>query len=78
MRFHNLRTLRDGEPGPEASVNKLFWSNWHRELGNLAMDVQGMGATIDDAPLRGAYENAAHWRDHYHRSIAGERASRAA
>ena len=37
--------LHDGEPGPEASVNKLFWSNWHRELGNLAMDVQGMGAT---------------------------------
>jgi alkylation response protein AidB-like acyl-CoA dehydrogenase len=52
MRFHNLRTLHEGEPGPEASVNKLFWSNWHRELGNLAMDVQGMGATMHEAPLQ--------------------------
>ena len=33
---------------------------------------------LDDAPLRGAYENAAQWRDHYHRYVAGERASRAA
>jgi alkylation response protein AidB-like acyl-CoA dehydrogenase len=52
MRFHNLRTLRDGEPGPEASVNKLFWSHWHRDLGELAMDVLGMGATLDDALLQ--------------------------
>jgi len=52
MRFHNLRTLRDGEPGPEASVNKLFWSGWHRALGELAMDVLGMGATLDDALLQ--------------------------
>ena len=52
MRFHNLRTLRDGEPGPEASVNKLFWSEWHRDLGQLAMDVLGMGATLDDALLQ--------------------------
>ncbi|TMK89388.1 MAG: acyl-CoA dehydrogenase [Actinobacteria bacterium] len=52
MRFHNLRTLRDGEPGPEASVNKVFWSEWHRELGELAMDVLGMGATLKDAPLQ--------------------------
>jgi alkylation response protein AidB-like acyl-CoA dehydrogenase len=52
MRFHNLRTLRDGEPGPEASVNKLFWSEWHRSLGELAMDVLGMGATLQDAPLQ--------------------------
>ena len=52
MRFHNLRTLHEGEPGPEASINKLFWSLWHRELGNLAMDVQGMGATRHEAPLQ--------------------------
>jgi alkylation response protein AidB-like acyl-CoA dehydrogenase len=33
-------------------VNKLFWSTWHAELGSLAMDVLGMGATLQDAPLQ--------------------------
>jgi REP element-mobilizing transposase RayT len=34
--------------------------------------------TLDEAPLRGAYENAARWRDHYYHYVAGARASRAA
>jgi alkylation response protein AidB-like acyl-CoA dehydrogenase len=49
LRFNALRTLHsiaDGEPGPEASISKLQWATWHRALGNLAMDVQGMDATI--------------------------------
>ncbi len=29
------------------SVSKLLWANWHRELGEIAMDVQGMaGLTL--------------------------------
>ncbi|GLZ31763.1 acyl-CoA dehydrogenase [Lentzea sp. NBRC 105346] len=40
MRSHALRTLGE-EPGPEASVTKLFWSGWHRRLGELAMEVLG-------------------------------------
>ena len=24
-----------GVPGPEASISKLFWGTWHRDLGNL-------------------------------------------
>ena len=40
MRAHSLRTLRsDGKMRPETMVNKLFWSHWHRDLGELAMDV---------------------------------------
>lgn len=34
----------DGEPprtGAEASIAKLFWSTWHRQLGELAVDVLG-------------------------------------
>jgi len=31
------------------SVSKLLWANWHRELGEIAMDVQGMaGLTLDN------------------------------
>jgi alkylation response protein AidB-like acyl-CoA dehydrogenase len=44
MRLHALRTLalaRDGQLPREAMISKLYWSNWHRALGELAMDVLG-------------------------------------
>ncbi|WP_029136430.1 acyl-CoA dehydrogenase family protein [Nakamurella lactea] len=36
-----LRSAGDGTPGLEASVSKLQWANWHRDLGELAIDVAG-------------------------------------
>ena len=33
--------IHGGTPGPEASVGKLLWSTWHRELGELEMDLMG-------------------------------------
>ena len=51
LRYNALRTLHsmaDGEPGPEASISKLAWATWHRALGELAMDVSGMQATLAD------------------------------
>jgi len=48
LRFNALRTLTAVEPGPEASVSKLHWATWHRALGELAMDVQGISATVVD------------------------------
>lgn len=48
MRFSGLRLLATlaahSEPGPEASVAKLFWSEYHRRFGELALDVLGAGA----------------------------------
>ncbi|WP_116202404.1 acyl-CoA dehydrogenase family protein [Amycolatopsis circi] len=47
LRVHALRTLsayQAGSRGPEASVSKLLWARWHRELGELAMDVRGGSA----------------------------------
>ncbi|WP_314615076.1 acyl-CoA dehydrogenase family protein [Streptomyces stackebrandtii] len=44
IRFNALRMLGGvaaGAPGPEASIGKIFWATWHRELGELAMDVCG-------------------------------------
>ncbi|GAB2758824.1 acyl-CoA dehydrogenase family protein [Nocardioides pakistanensis] len=50
MRLNALRTL-SGEQGPEASIAKLFWGTWHRELGELAMEVLGPeGLTAQAAP----------------------------
>lgn len=45
MRAHALRTLGDADPG-QASVAKLLWANWHRDLGQLAMDVQGSSSLV--------------------------------
>jgi alkylation response protein AidB-like acyl-CoA dehydrogenase len=48
MRAYALDTL--GEPaasGAEASVLKVLWSRWHRDLGELAMDVRGATSMMD-------------------------------
>jgi alkylation response protein AidB-like acyl-CoA dehydrogenase len=45
MRLNALRTLSGaerGQLGREALISKLFWSTWHKELGNLAMNVLGL------------------------------------
>ncbi len=45
MRFSGLRTLAQvaagRPPGPEASVAKLFWSEYHKRLGEIAMSIEG-------------------------------------
>ncbi|HEY8040291.1 MAG TPA: acyl-CoA dehydrogenase family protein [Polyangiaceae bacterium] len=49
MRAHALRTLslmQSGELGRASMVSKLYWSTWHRALGELAMDVLGADAAI--------------------------------
>jgi alkylation response protein AidB-like acyl-CoA dehydrogenase len=46
MRAHAIRTLSRTDPGYEASVSKLVWANWHRDLGELAMDVLGAPGMI--------------------------------
>jgi alkylation response protein AidB-like acyl-CoA dehydrogenase len=53
QRYHALRTLSGAdegeEPPPAASIAKLFWASWHRDLGKLAMDVMGAGAEVASA-----------------------------
>lgn len=51
IRFNALRMLdgvATGAPGPEASIGKIFWATWHRELGELAMEVCGAGGLLAD------------------------------
>ncbi|MFM0643761.1 acyl-CoA dehydrogenase family protein [Paraburkholderia bryophila] len=64
MRYNALRMLAGADdanaantanaaaataPGREALIYKYYWSNWHRELGQLAMDVLGPNANLLDA-----------------------------
>ncbi|NNC36079.1 MAG: acyl-CoA dehydrogenase [Acidimicrobiales bacterium] len=49
MRFSALRMLsgaEKGEWGPETYTSKIYWATWHRDLGELAMDVVGSEAEI--------------------------------
>lgn len=49
MRYNSMRTLsgvNDGSLQKEALMYKLYWSTWHRDLGELAMDVLGAEAEI--------------------------------
>jgi alkylation response protein AidB-like acyl-CoA dehydrogenase len=51
MRYNTLRSLAgiDGPVAPpEASIAKLYWGSWHRRLGELSMNLLGMGSTVLD------------------------------
>jgi alkylation response protein AidB-like acyl-CoA dehydrogenase len=52
LRLNTLRSLTgvDGPVAPpQASISKLFWATWHRDLGDLAMDVLGASSLVADA-----------------------------
>lgn len=51
MRWNALRSMGSGVPGPEASISKLFWGTWHRDLGNLMIDVLGLSGLATDGAL---------------------------
>lgn len=45
MRSYALATMDIEQPGQD-SVSKLLWANWHRGLGELAMDVIGPAGMV--------------------------------
>jgi alkylation response protein AidB-like acyl-CoA dehydrogenase len=53
LRFNALRGLsamQGDELTPEGMITKLYWATWHRQLGELAMDVLGPDAELADSP----------------------------
>jgi alkylation response protein AidB-like acyl-CoA dehydrogenase len=60
MKYNGLRMLtnlvRRGVLGPEASIGKLYWSTWHRRLGELAMDVLGPDSQVLPGDAGDPYE----------------------
>jgi alkylation response protein AidB-like acyl-CoA dehydrogenase len=86
MRYTGLRAItqvmRTGSPGVEASIAKLFWSQWHRDLGELAMDVLAPASILfDDGRISEPQYNFLFARSHtiyagsseIQRNIVGER-----
>jgi alkylation response protein AidB-like acyl-CoA dehydrogenase len=58
MRYHALRSLSVLEAGGvdrASAVHKLFWANFHRDLGSLAVDVLGASGMV--AETSGAHAN---------------------
>ncbi|QQD19589.1 acyl-CoA dehydrogenase family protein [Spongiibacter nanhainus] len=51
MRYNSMRMLSGDNSTlqKEALIYKLFWATWHRDLGELAMDVMGAEANVLDA-----------------------------
>src|SRR5690606_21841633 len=50
MPMAGLRTLSEvasrGEPGPSASINKMFWSEYARDVGEWEMHLRGADALV--------------------------------
>jgi alkylation response protein AidB-like acyl-CoA dehydrogenase len=51
MKFNALRLLfdtRSGELDGAALTSKLYWSRWHRALGDLAMEILGAAGEVGE------------------------------
>ena len=50
MRYFGYRALTNflqgKQPGPDASIGKLFWSEYHQELTELSVDILGADAMV--------------------------------
>lgn len=48
MRFNGMRTLtrflQGHHPGPDGAISKLYWSEYHRQVTELAVDILGAEA----------------------------------
>ena len=83
MRLSGLRSLthflEGGQPGPGESTFKLYWSEYHRRLTELAVDVLGPEAmtaaptarTSFHADLPGAPNDAGSWVGTFYNARAG-------
>lgn len=72
MRYQGMRLmaqLAEGrEPGPEASVSKLFWSEYERRVGEIAAELLGAEALV--RPEGEGYRTS-HWQGVFLASRAG-------
>jgi alkylation response protein AidB-like acyl-CoA dehydrogenase len=48
MRYSGMRVLtrflQGHHPGPDGAISKLYWSEYHREVTELAVDILGAAA----------------------------------
>jgi alkylation response protein AidB-like acyl-CoA dehydrogenase len=52
MRFMGYSALtrftKGQDPGPDAAITKVWWSDYHRQLTELAMDIMGVAGLISE------------------------------
>lgn len=61
MRWSGMRVLTGflagRHPGPDAAISKLFWSEYHRVVTELAVDIYGAGAlVVEGRPTSSAFQ----------------------
>jgi alkylation response protein AidB-like acyl-CoA dehydrogenase len=84
MRYLGMRTLTKflagQHPGPDASISKLYWSEYHRMVTELAVDILGMDALVPtgrkpssafQADDPGAPNSSASWANTFLNARAG-------
>ena len=84
MRYLGLRVLTQflngHQPGPDAGITKLYWSEYHRTVTELAVDILGADALVPDgrkptsafgADDAGAPNSSASWVDTFLNARAG-------
>ncbi len=83
MRLMGMQTLTKfldgGQPGPGESTFKLYWSEYHKEATELALDILGPKAMTPDgiaktsfaADLPGAANDASSWVGTFYNARAG-------
>jgi alkylation response protein AidB-like acyl-CoA dehydrogenase len=84
MRFLGLRiltgVLNSGRLGPEASISKLYWSEYHQRVTGVALDILGADALVVEGrlPLRayrtddpGAPNTTGSWLGAAYNAVAG-------
>ena len=84
MRYLGMRTLTKflagQHPGPDASISKLYWSEYHRIVTELSVDILGLDALVPSgrkpssafqADDPGAPNSSASWTDTFLNARAG-------
>ncbi|HYD10249.1 MAG TPA: acyl-CoA dehydrogenase family protein [Acidimicrobiales bacterium] len=84
MRMSGLRVLTQflsgQQPGPQASIGKLFWSEYHRNVTELGVDILGLDALVPSgrkpssafqADDPGAPNSSASWTNTFLNARAG-------
>ncbi len=83
MRLMGMQTLtkflNGGHPGPGESTFKLYWSEYHKEITELALDIlgpaaltpEGIAKTSFGADLPGAPNDAGSWMGAFYNARSG-------
>ncbi len=83
MRLGGMQTLtkflQGGQPGPGESTFKLFWSEYHKRITELAVDILGPAAMTPDGIAKGSFgtdlpgsaNDAASWVGTFYNARAG-------